>query len=292
MNRFTALVILIHAGLLSLAGCGQDATSPNAPDDAQSKVTSNRDEAGDSQQSELSVATARAVGRVQGTIAIQTLPATLPPVVRQGQAVRDAATCAATEVPDESLIVSPNGGLKNVFVYLKTKPAGYQRRDAPKSEIVFDQRGCRFVPHVMLISTGQTLRVLNADPISHNTRTLTLNNPPLNRVNPPQDRTGFTMQFEHSERVPILVTCDLHPWMRAYHLVIDHTFAATTDAAGVFSIEELPVGEHQFRVWQERAGFLERSLKVTVEANQTTDIQLTYQSDRFDLPVAVEESKS
>jgi hypothetical protein len=283
MKDGTHLVISVVCGAWLLAGCAQD-TDRSGP---QAKTSPAATGVAASPSGDM-----LPVGRVTGRIDVQGPVPILKPLVRQGQEVRDGATCGATEISDESLLVGDTGGLQNVFVYLKTKPAGYQFPQPPASEVVFDQRGCRFVPHVMRIFTGQTLRVLNADPIAHNTRTLALINAPLNRVNPPSDRRGFTIQYEHAEKIPILVTCDLHPWMRAYQLVLDHPFASTTDAAGDFTIEDLPVGEHQFRVWQERSGFLERNLTVTIEADQTTDIQLTYQPDRFDLPAEIKESKS
>ena len=52
----------------------------------------------------------------------------------------------------------------------------------------------------------------------------------------------------------------------AYWLVLDHPYAAATDAKGNFTIKNLPVGDHEFRVWHERAGYLDRKYKVTVAA--------------------------
>ena len=39
----------------------------------------------------------------------------------------------------------------------------------------------------------------------------------------------------------------------------------TTDAEGKFKIENLPVGKHKFTVWQESAGYIDRSFEVTVK---------------------------
>jgi len=286
-NAFAIMLQSAWATLL-LAGC----SNGDAPPDAKSATAGSVAETSDPQSAPREPDTRQPVGRLTGTIAVQGDFEPLQPLVHRAQAVRDAATCAAQEIADESLIVGPNGALKNVFVYLKTKPAGHQAAATDPAELVFDQRGCRFLPRVMLVPTGQTLRVLNADPIAHNTRTLPLANPPVNRVNPAGDRQGFTIQYEHPEKIPIQVTCDLHPWMRAYQLVVDHPFAAVTNADGEFALDNLPVGEHQLRVWQERAGFLERSLKIQIDAQQATDIQLTYQPDRFDLTLRAKESKS
>jgi hypothetical protein len=65
--------------------------------------------------------------------------------------------------------------------------------------------------------------------------------------------------------------------MSAKWLVVDHPYAAVTDADGKFTIEKLPVGQHKFRVWQERAGFIERewSVKVKEGSNTVAPVKLT-----------------
>ena len=36
------------------------------------------------------------------------------------------------------------------------------------------------------------------------------------------------------------VTCDFHPWMKVYWLILDHPYAALTDKDGRFHIENMP----------------------------------------------------
>ena len=47
-------------------------------------------------------------------------------------------------------------------------------------------------------------------------------------------------------------------------MVVDHPYAAVTDKEGKFTIPNLPVGEHEFRVWHERSGYLDRKYAVKV----------------------------
>ena len=54
--------------------------------------------------------------------------------------------------------------------------------------------------------------------------------------------------------------------MVAYWLVVDHPYAAATDAQGNFTIKNLPVGEHECKIWHERAGYLDRKYMITVKA--------------------------
>ena len=72
------------------------------------------------------------------------------------------------------------------------------------------------------------------------------------------------------ESLPMGVSSDLHAWMKAYWLVLDHPYAAITDKQGRFVIENMPPGKHIFRVWHERVGLIERKLEVSIEPGQIT----------------------
>ena len=76
---------------------------------------------------------------------------------------------------------------------------------------------------------------------------------------------GLAVNYKISESLPLKVACDFHPWMQAYWMVVDHPYAAVTDKDGKFTIPNLPVGEHEFRVWHERKGYLNRKYAVKVQ---------------------------
>jgi len=63
--------------------------------------------------------------------------------------------------------------------------------------------------------------------------------------------------------------------------VLDHPFMAVTDEEGNFSIEGLPAGSYEFRVWHERGDVLEKELKVDVKGGESTDMTLKYAAERF-----------
>ena len=223
-------------------------------------------------------------GTLQGTIKFDGAVPKLPPVVKKADAsARDAAVCAAADVPDESLVVNPdNKGIQNVFVYLKKAPAIHpDLKKSAKPEVTFDQKGCRFLPHVLIVRTDQTIQVLSDDPIAHNTRVNPLNNDPVNVVIKANDRKGAPFKPKKAESLPIQVKCDFHNWMTAYWLVLDHPYAAVTDKDGKFTIEKLPAGDHQFVIWQEQVGYLNRAYKTTITADKTTEADLKFGADKF-----------
>lgn len=192
-------------------------------------------------------------------------------LVTKGDAsAKDSAVCAAQDVPDESLVVDEkSGGIANVVVYLQKKPATVHP-DLEKSkdaEVVFDQKGCQFLPHVLLVRTDQSVRVLSGDAVAHNTHTYPLKNKQENFVVSANDRTGVAVPKQAlTERLPSKVGCDIHPWMQAYWVILDHPYAAVTKADGTFEIKDLPVGEHVFVVWQEKVGYVDKMYKVAVKA--------------------------
>lgn len=191
--------------------------------------------------------------------------------------VKDGAVCAADDVFGDDLVVDEaTKGIANVFVYLTAKDGKAVKlhpslKESAVKELVFDQKGCVFTPHAMFIRADQQVIVKSDDAIAHNTHTYTVKNDAVNFLVPPKERKGIPIKFTDSETVPMPVKCDIHPWMRARWLILEHPFAAVTDSKGKFKIEKLPEGDYKFRVWHERAGYLNREWAVSVKSGKATD---------------------
>ena len=214
-------------------------------------------------------------GTLTGQFVLDGAVPSLKALVTKGDpAVRDAAICSADTVPDDSLVVNPTSkGIANIFVYIKKAKDVHPSLKTPASPTVdFDQKGCRFFPHALFVRTNQTVKVLSDDAIAHNTHTFPLRNQAANTAIKPKERVGVPYSNPITESLPMEVKCDFHPWMKAYWLVLDHPYAAVTDKDGKFTIENLPAGEHEFVVWQEKSGYVERKLKVDVKGGSTTNL--------------------
>lgn len=223
-------------------------------------------------------------GTIEGQFVFEGDVPDLEPLVAKGdQAVKDATVCAAAGVPDESFVVNPeNRGIANVCLYLRKAPKKIHPdlEQSSESEIVFDQKGCQFLPHALILRTDQTILVKSDDPISHNTHTHPIFYDAVNLVISPNDRKGVPLQIKKSQLSgpPVKVTCDIHPHMIAWWMVSDHPYVAITDADGKFKIENLPAGKHKFRVWQEKLLYVncsefKRDWTITVEAGKTTTLE-------------------
>ncbi len=203
------------------------------------------------------------VGNLKGRVEYVGDYAPLAPLFGKGGASKDPTVCGLEVIPNETIIVK-DGGLANAFVYLDKIP---KRATVPAvgEPIVFDQKVCIFTPHAMVLRVKQTVKVMNADGAAHNTHTYPKKNTAFNSVVQPNDRGGVDLTYGQVEKEPFSVGCDIHPWMVAYHLPLDHSFAAVSDADGTFEIKDLPAGKHEFKVWHEAGKMVEKAFVVTIK---------------------------
>ena len=184
-----------------------------------------------------------------------------------------AKECAAQHagpVMDPSVIVNPNGTLRNVVVYVSANaPTGRPPQAAPP---VLDQKGCLYEPRVVAGMVGQKLVVKNADPFLHNVHGLPVDNPPFNFAQPNQDRQGKAVDLKVREQFS--VKCDVHPWMLAQVFVLEHPFFAVTGDQGTFEIRGLPPGNYTLTAWHERFG--EQQTDVTVPEGKPAELNFTF----------------
>ena len=207
-------------------------------------------------------------------------------LIKKGANVKNPEVCAAVDIADERLVLGKSNSVKGVFIYLTKAPKGGKSLDVSDTPFLFDQKNCQFDPHCAIVPVGQIVKVLSNDPIAHNTHTYPQKNPSVNALVDAGDRAGkLEFAYGKSESVPLSIKCDLHTWMTAYQLPINHPYAAVTDENGEFSIKDLPAGKHSFVVWHEAAdgGFVERKFAVEIKSGETTEMQIDYPADRLKL---------
>ena len=180
------------------------------------------------------------------------------------------------DIPAEDLKVNAKtGGVENVFIWMAKRPDSIPP-DSINSlgPIWFGQKGARFVPHALIVQTGQTIAIGNADPVASYVHIYPLKNQPVNLQIAPAAIGAQAQKFQLTvaESLPIKVGSDILPWMSAYWLVVDHPYATKTNSEGDFVIPDLPPGEHEFRVWHERKGYIHRKLLIRVEPGKVTKV--------------------
>ena len=178
---------------------------------------------------------------------------------------------AGKPVYDESVVIGRDGGVANVFVYLKSGLEG-KRFEPPKETVTLDQHGCLFVPRVLGMQAGQLLDVRNSDPVSHNIHPMPTNNREFNQQQSPQ-APDIEHKFPRAD-VMIPVKCNVHSWMRAYIGVVDHPYFAVTGTDGTFELKNVPPGDYTLAFWHEKYG--EGTNPIHLLASGVIDLALDY----------------
>ena len=162
---------------------------------------------------------------------------------------KDTEVCGkSAKLYDRSLIVDPSSkGLANVVVF--ARKASRVKNPVSETPAVFDQKNCEFLSPVFAARVGQPIDVKNSDPVGHNTNVAGTS---FNQLIPAGAGTLYKPDAETG--MPTMVTCNIHPWMKAYAVFRKDGYVAVTAADGSFTIPDLPAGETiEFQVWHERS---------------------------------------
>ena len=178
------------------------------------------------------------------------------PAAGELKADKDVEVCGKHKLMAEELVVAADKGVANVVVFVRDKgvKVNPDLAGAAKEKVVLDNKDCRFEPHVVFVQAGQELAIKNSDSVGHNSNVATLKNPPSNSLIPAGGEA--VLKFSSDEAIPAQVTCNIHPWMKAWVVVRSNPYAAVSKADGSFEIKGVPAGEIELQFWHEKAGYL------------------------------------
>lgn len=199
-------------------------------------------------------------GEVRGEIRYRGNPPS-PPAL---EVTKDRRVCGDS-AQDESFLVS-SGRLANAVVRIVVPGAKLE-----PARVTLDQRGCRFVPHVLATPVGSTVELLNGDPLLHGVHGWT---GPATAFDVPMAFQGQKLPQALPRPGPIRVGCDVHAWMSAWILVVDVPYYAVSDARGRFEIAGVPPGSYTAIAWHERLG--EKIGTVKVPETGAVRLELAY----------------
>jgi len=170
----------------------------------------------------------------------------------------------------ENIVVS-GGHLENVFVYVK-EGLGNRTFDVPKDAVTLTQRGCKYAPHIIGLMAGQTIKIVNGDPTTHNIHPTPKDNREWNESQAPQ-AAPIEKSFAREE-ILLPVKCNQHPWMRMYVNVVKSPFYTVSGPDGRFEIKGLPPGDYTLAFVHEKLG--EQDQKVTLAAKDSKTVDVTF----------------
>lgn len=206
--------------------------------------------------------------RVDGSVRFEGAPPEPEPIDMSA----DPYCEEANPVPSlkRPVAVGEGDGLANVVVFVK---AGAPAESAPpEEEVLLDQHGCRYRPHVFTLQAGQTLVIRNSDETLHNVHAHTRVNRGFN-IGQPIKGIESRRSFALPEGT-IAIRCDIHGWMESFVSVFDHRFHAVSSESGAFTLPALPPGEYVIEAWHETLGSQTR--QVTVRPGEEARVELTF----------------
>jgi plastocyanin len=250
MNRKLWIVLLGLSvlALILLTACSKKTEETNAPASAPPTPTS----------TPIDPAT---VASVSGTV---TFAGTAP----KGAKIDMSQDPACKGMNMAETVVADGNKLANVFVYVKDG-LGSRTFDTPKDPITIDQSGCKYHPHVLGVMAGQTLKIVNSDPTTHNIHPTPADNREWNESQPPQ-APALEKTFAREE-IMLPVKCNQHPWMKMYVNVVKTPFYAVTGPDGKFEIKGLPPGDYTLAFVQEKLGTQEQKVTLAAKDSKTVD---------------------
>jgi plastocyanin len=242
----TCCVAALAAAAVAVAGCGgsEQAPAATAPPPNAKRVDPSK------------------AGNVTGRVLFEGTPPPNEPIRMTSDPVCTRENPGGVNA--DTVLVN-DGGLENVFVYVKDGLGGYYF-DVPTDPVTLDQKGCRYSPHLIGLRVGQPLEIVNSDATMHNVHAL----PTVNRefnfsqiMAGMKDRKVFT-----AREVMVRFKCDVHTWMSAYAGVLDHPYFAVTANGGKFELKGLPAGTYTVEAWHEKLGTATQSVTLGEKENR------------------------
>ena len=168
----------------------------------------------------------------------------------------NAKTCKCEQIEACDLRIDKESkGIANVVVEIIGAGPDWK---SSGQKAAMDQKGCVFIPHIVVVPPGAEVLLKNSDEVLHNVKTTTMLNPAFNEGIPAG--SSATKKFDIPEKVKI--GCDVHPWMGAWVIVTKASYHAVTDDKGKFEIKDVPPGKYKVRFWHEKLGQVEKELEI------------------------------
>ncbi len=159
--------------------------------------------------------------------------------------------------------VTPAKYLEDTIVYLKEVKGTY-----PPKTHGLGQKGMRFIPHIMIVTVGDTINFLNHDNVVHNVYSPDGEGYNLGSFKQDEKRTyTFAKPGVYSQ------LCSIHPEMLGYVFVGQNPYAAAVDKKGAYEIKDVPPGTYKLAVWNAKLKTPDKT--VTVAAGKTLDENLS-----------------
>lgn len=143
---------------------------------------------------------------------------------------------------------------------------------APTQTAAMDQRGMKFAPELLVIQQGTTVVFSNDDNVPHNVfwPNISGKKPLSHNVGTFNKGKTLSFKYENAGNVPLL--CNIHSEMVGTIVVSPSPYFAETDAAGNYSIKDVPDGTYKATAWDKGKA---TTVNITVKGDTKLDFAPT-----------------
>lgn len=156
----------------------------------------------------------------------------------------------------------------SVVIYVED--LAWSRESADNRVAILDQTHENFVPHVLPILVGTTVKFLNSDDVYHNVFSYS----PAKSFDLGRYAKGQSRSVKFDKPGVVKIYCDIHTHMNAFVLVLKNPYFATTDDEGNFSIKGLPPGTYTLKAWYGR--WPEKSEVIVVKDSEPAKVEFVF----------------
>ena len=190
----------------------------------------------------------------------------------------------------QPFVIGPNGGFKNIVIYLeeihKGKPFDY----VPPRIAAVD---CTFEPYITIVRDSHDVEVVNMDPVFHDIQgyetskfgARVLFNVPLpmsKKLRKAELLAGKTVKNRAGkvlkqrikmgkQRNLFVMQCGFHAYMESWGFAVKNPYYALSAKDGSYAISDIPPGTYKVQVWHP---MVQKEYTVTITPNGTTDLQV------------------
>lgn len=120
---------------------------------------------------------------------------------------------------------------------------------APTQTAAMDQQGMKFSPALLVIERGTTVVFSNDDTVPHNVFWANISGNKRLSHNVGTFNKGKTLSFKYENAGSVPLLCNIHSEMVGTIVVSPSPYFAETDAAGNYSIKDVPDGTYKATSW-------------------------------------------
>ena len=177
---------------------------------------------------------------------------------------QDAATGSIQGEVTAAGVRSP----EDVVVYIQNV-AGEHKPPAKPAKL--DQKKLVFIPHVLVVVKGTTVKFQNGDSVLHNIFWGASDDGayPANNLGTWGQGDSRSVMFDKEGHVVVL--CNIHAEMEGHILVVQNPYFAVVKKDGLYEIKDVPPGKYDLATFYPQPKKLKpKIMRVTVEAGKTT----------------------